>query len=130
MVLTRTIPLNSIDFLLGVIHKDCEKTALSALHRPAVLHRAVSLKKQRKISCDAAAIYHAWPQKRVVWKQGRKLMVSLAIYFFSVGTVEGSLRCFLLCWSSTENQVVEGALHDLCTFAEILLCTDDLTAIS
>jgi len=57
-------------------------------------------------------------------------MVSLAIYFFSVGTVEGSLRCFLLCWSSTENQVVEGALHDLCTFAEILLCTDDLTAIS
>lgn len=57
-------------------------------------------------------------------------MVSLAVHLFSVGTLEGALCYFLFCWSGTEKQEVEGALHDLCTFAEILTHTDDPTAAS
>lgn len=57
-------------------------------------------------------------------------MVSLAVHLFSVGTVEGALCYFLFYWSSTEKTVVEGALHDLCASAEILMHTDDPTTAS
>lgn len=51
----------------------------------------------------------------------QKFCGQLDVHLFSVGTVEGTLIFFLFFWSSTEKQLAEGAIHDLCTFMEILL---------
>lgn len=51
-----------------------------ALFTPTALHSEGPLKTtQSEINCQAAAIYHGWPEKWVIWKQDRELLGRLAV---------------------------------------------------